>query len=60
MAEFANDVPSPMECTQSFWNVFRDGDFHSVEDLLSPDCRIQDSFQSGRGTTRNIVNTNVV
>jgi hypothetical protein len=39
-----------LEATNHFYDALLSGDFDTVEDMLSPDCRIQDQLVGGRGT----------
>jgi hypothetical protein len=39
-----------LEATTAFYDSLLQGDFEAVEDMLAPDCRIQDQLVGGRGT----------
>lgn len=44
------DSDDILEATRVFWNDLVTGDFQNIEDLVAPDCRIQDQFgDQGRG-----------
>lgn len=48
-------MSEPIEATKIFWESLVDGDFESINRFLSPDCRLQDSFdEHARGLAGNV------
>ncbi len=45
----ADELDSKISATKSFYADLIAGNFDAVENFLSPDCRLQDQFEMGRG-----------